>query len=196
MADPRTSRPSRGRRRSPNPRRRLLRAARSTRPSRRRPTRRRRPATRRRQLLRARSSARPRRRRPPARSSPARVPFRRQYAPRQVAGRSRQPRQQRRAGRLCHRGRRAPLRGLADRHHDRGDRATRRFSLVLIDWSRIITDALEQAQRDPTGGFNATTAYSIPLTLDLVLVTLIGLGIQYLYFVGFWTSRWRATRRG
>ena len=67
------------------------------------------------------------------------------------------------------------------------------LSLALIDWSRIITDALEQAQRDPTGGFNAPTAYSIPVTLDLVLVTLIGLGIQYLYFVGFWTSRWRAT---
>ena len=26
-----------------------------------------------------------------------------------------------------------------------------------------------------------------------MLIALIGLGIQYLYFVGFWTSRWRAT---
>jgi uncharacterized RDD family membrane protein YckC len=67
------------------------------------------------------------------------------------------------------------------------------LSLLLVDWSRIITDALEQAQRDPSGGFNASAAYTIPLSLNLVLVTLIGLGIQYLYFVGFWTSRWRAT---
>jgi uncharacterized RDD family membrane protein YckC len=63
---------------------------------------------------------------------------------------------------------------------------------ALIDWSGLIRQAFEQAQLDPSGRF-PTEAYTIPVTLDYILVTLIGLGIQFLYFVGFWTSRWRAT---
>jgi uncharacterized RDD family membrane protein YckC len=66
------------------------------------------------------------------------------------------------------------------------------LAFVLINWSDIIRQAFEQAQLDPTGRI-PTEAYTIPVTLDYILVTLIGLGIQFLYFVGFWTSRWRAT---
>ena len=66
------------------------------------------------------------------------------------------------------------------------------LSLALIDFSGIIRDAIRQAELDPTGRLN-TASYTIPITLDYVLVTLIGLGIQFLYFVGFWTSRWRST---
>jgi uncharacterized RDD family membrane protein YckC len=63
---------------------------------------------------------------------------------------------------------------------------------LLVDWSGLIRQAFEQAQLDPTGQLPAE-AYTIPITLDYILVTLIGLGIQFLYFVGFWTSRWLGT---
>jgi uncharacterized RDD family membrane protein YckC len=66
------------------------------------------------------------------------------------------------------------------------------LSLALIDWTAIIDQAVRQAQLGPSGRFDSTI-YTIPVTLDYVLVTLIGLGIQFLYFVGFWTSRWRST---
>jgi uncharacterized RDD family membrane protein YckC len=67
------------------------------------------------------------------------------------------------------------------------------LTLALIDYSAIIQDAIRQAELDPSGRLNTTAMYTIPVTLDYVLVTLIGLGILFLYFVGFWTSRWRAT---
>ena len=66
------------------------------------------------------------------------------------------------------------------------------LSLWLVDWSTIIRDAIEQARLDPRGQLGSFT-YQIPITLDYVLITLIGLGVQYLYFVGFWTSGLRAT---
>jgi uncharacterized RDD family membrane protein YckC len=66
------------------------------------------------------------------------------------------------------------------------------LSLYLVDWNTLINDALERARLDPTGQISSFT-YEIPITLDYVLITLIGLGIQYLYFVGFWTSSLRAT---
>ena len=66
------------------------------------------------------------------------------------------------------------------------------LSLILVDWSSIIRDAIRQAQLDPSGRISSFT-YEVPITLDYVLLTLIGLGIQYLYFVGFWTSGLRAT---
>jgi uncharacterized RDD family membrane protein YckC len=66
------------------------------------------------------------------------------------------------------------------------------LAFLVVDWSGIIRQSLEQAQLDPTGQLSAD-AYTIPITLDYILVTLIGVGIQFLYFVGFWTSRWRAT---
>jgi uncharacterized RDD family membrane protein YckC len=66
------------------------------------------------------------------------------------------------------------------------------IGLAVIDFPRIVRQALDEAERNPAGRFDPTP-YTIPVTLDFVLITLIGLGIQYLYFVGFWTSRWRAT---
>ncbi len=68
------------------------------------------------------------------------------------------------------------------------------LAFAVVDWTGIMREAIEQARLSPsgqiTGGMTATT---IPVTLDYVLATLIGLGVQFLYFVGFWTSRWQAT---
>ena len=66
------------------------------------------------------------------------------------------------------------------------------LTLALVDFTGIFRRALEEAERNPTGSFSSTP-YTIPITTNYILVTLIGIGIQYLYFVGFWTSRWRAT---
>jgi uncharacterized RDD family membrane protein YckC len=66
------------------------------------------------------------------------------------------------------------------------------LSLMLVNWPAIIRDAIDQARLAPRGPMTSF-AYEIPVTLDLVLLTLIGLGVQYLYFVGFWTSGLRAT---
>lgn len=66
------------------------------------------------------------------------------------------------------------------------------IGLALFDFQAIARRAFEQAERNP-GGRIDPSAYAVPVTLDFVLVTLITLGIQYLYFVGFWTSRWRST---
>ena len=65
-------------------------------------------------------------------------------------------------------------------------------SLSVIDFQGIMHKAIEQAERNPTGRFDSTIT-TIPVTLDYALIILITLGIQYLYFVGFWTSRWRST---
>jgi uncharacterized RDD family membrane protein YckC len=68
------------------------------------------------------------------------------------------------------------------------------LGLILVDWQGIVRDALDQARQNANGDFSgAYGAYHIPVTLDYVLITLVALGIQYLYFVGFWTSRWQAT---
>jgi uncharacterized RDD family membrane protein YckC len=64
---------------------------------------------------------------------------------------------------------------------------------ALFDWSGTFQKVFDQLRVDPTGRTFATTQISSQLTLNYILVTLIALGIQYLYFVGFWTSRWRAT---
>ncbi len=66
------------------------------------------------------------------------------------------------------------------------------LTYALVDWSPIIDEAIRQARDNPTGTFGGT-AFTIPLTPEIVIATLIGIGIEYLYFVGFWTSRWRAT---
>jgi uncharacterized RDD family membrane protein YckC len=67
------------------------------------------------------------------------------------------------------------------------------LSLVLVDWSALLQPILDQMRLDPTGRSMATGLITFPVTLNLILITLITVGIQYLYFVGFWTSRWRAT---
>jgi len=66
------------------------------------------------------------------------------------------------------------------------------IGLSLFDFQAVARRAIEQAERNPAGRIDPS-AYTVPITLDFVLVTLITVGIQYLYFVGFWTSRWRST---
>jgi uncharacterized RDD family membrane protein YckC len=68
------------------------------------------------------------------------------------------------------------------------------LGLILVDWSGLIQDAIDQARLNAQGGFTgAYGAYRVPITTEYILIILIALGIQYLYFVGFWTSRWQAT---
>jgi uncharacterized RDD family membrane protein YckC len=67
------------------------------------------------------------------------------------------------------------------------------LGLVLLDWNALFGPILDQMRLDPTGRAFATGMVTFPVTLNLVLITLIGVGIQFLYFVGFWTSRWQAT---
>ena len=67
------------------------------------------------------------------------------------------------------------------------------LSLILV---RLVVDHPRRASgrrsSRPIGWISSFT-YEVPITLDYILLTLIGLGIQYLYFVGFWTSGLRAT---
>ena len=67
------------------------------------------------------------------------------------------------------------------------------ISLALVDWTGMFRAILEAIERDPTGQTIDPNAFVVPMTLDVVLAQLIGIGILYLYFVGFWTSRWLAT---
>lgn len=60
-------------------------------------------------------------------------------------------------------------------------------SLLLVDLGGLIDDSIEAAR----AGVTAPT--TIPITLDLALLTIIGVGIQFVYFVGSWTSGARAT---
>ena len=67
------------------------------------------------------------------------------------------------------------------------------LAFAVVDWTGIMRDAIEQARLSPSGQITGMTATTIPVTLEYILATLIGLGVQFLYFVGFWTSRWQAT---
>ena len=67
------------------------------------------------------------------------------------------------------------------------------ISLALVDWSGILRNVFEALERDPTGQTIDPNQFAVPVTLDVVLANLIGIGVLYLYFVGFWTSRWMAT---
>lgn len=66
------------------------------------------------------------------------------------------------------------------------------LSLAVMDWAGMFTRMFEQLEQNPTGQLDPNT-FTFPITLDFILANLIGVGILYLYFVGFWTSRWRAT---
>lgn len=59
------------------------------------------------------------------------------------------------------------------------------LSLFVIDWSGFF----EQAAAT-TG---TTTSFTMEVTPQLILVTLIGFAIEFIYFVGFWTSGGQAT---
>jgi uncharacterized RDD family membrane protein YckC len=67
------------------------------------------------------------------------------------------------------------------------------ISLALFDWSGMFQRIFDALERDPTGRTLDPNTFAVPTTIDLVLAELIGMGILYLYFVGFWTSRWFAT---
>lgn len=63
------------------------------------------------------------------------------------------------------------------------------LTLVVIDFASIWEAAFEAARR----GAEAPMMTTFPVTLDVVLVTLVGVGIHFIYFIGFWTSGGRAT---
>ena len=63
------------------------------------------------------------------------------------------------------------------------------LALILVDYSGLF----EQFRRSIATGHAGQAAIVVPMTLDLILVSFIGVAIQYLYFVGFWTSGGRAT---
>ena len=63
------------------------------------------------------------------------------------------------------------------------------LSLILVDYSGLF----EQVRRSIATGQTGQAAIVVPMTLDLILLSFIGVAIRYLYFVGFWTSGGRAT---
>ena len=65
------------------------------------------------------------------------------------------------------------------------------LALVLIDYGPILRDIERAVAQGQTGV--PTTPTVFPLTLEVVLTTLISTAFSYLYFVGFWTSGGQAT---
>ena len=67
--------------------------------------------------------------------------------------------------------------------------------LFVFDWAGFFRNVLDRIQVDASGRVIPTAgyAYTIPITLDVILLYLILVAVQFLYFVGFWTSRWQAT---
>ena len=63
------------------------------------------------------------------------------------------------------------------------------LSLILVDYAGLF----EQIRRSMATGQTGQAAIVVPMTLDLILLAFIGVAIQYLYFVGFWTGGSRAT---
>jgi uncharacterized RDD family membrane protein YckC len=67
--------------------------------------------------------------------------------------------------------------------------------LLFVDWAGLFRALFDQIQFDASGRViqGQYTNITIPITPDIVLAYLILVGVQFLYFVGFWTSRWQAT---
>ncbi|HUP55690.1 MAG TPA: RDD family protein [Methylomirabilota bacterium] len=63
------------------------------------------------------------------------------------------------------------------------------LSLLVIDWGAMFRQGLDASVVSNTG----RTTFTMEVTPQLILVTLIGLAIQFIYFVGFWTSGGQAT---
>ena len=63
------------------------------------------------------------------------------------------------------------------------------LSLFVIDWGELF----REAAANPAVTSGATTSFTMEVTPQLALVTLIGLAIEFIYFVGFWTSGGQAT---
>jgi uncharacterized RDD family membrane protein YckC len=66
------------------------------------------------------------------------------------------------------------------------------IALVLLDWTTFLRGMFDQVRFDASGRV-ISGAMTIPITTELILITLIYVGTQFLYFVGFWTSRWQST---
>jgi uncharacterized RDD family membrane protein YckC len=64
------------------------------------------------------------------------------------------------------------------------------LTLLVVDYRGMMQQVIEAAE---SGTPAAQTSFVMPVTPELILVTLIALAIQFLYFVGFWTSGARAT---
>lgn len=64
------------------------------------------------------------------------------------------------------------------------------LTLLVVDYTSIMDQAIEASR---TGAATGQATVTIPVTPALILVTLISIAMQYLYFVGFWTSGARAT---
>jgi uncharacterized RDD family membrane protein YckC len=62
------------------------------------------------------------------------------------------------------------------------------LNLLVVDWSSLFDQVAESA-----GRATATTSYTMAITPQVILVTLIGLAIEFIYFVGLWTSGGQAT---
>jgi uncharacterized RDD family membrane protein YckC len=64
------------------------------------------------------------------------------------------------------------------------------LTLLVVDYSGLIQQSIDAARSGAAAG---QTTFRISVTPELILVTLISLALQYLYYVGFWTSGARAT---
>ncbi len=64
------------------------------------------------------------------------------------------------------------------------------LGLFLFDYASMFEEIMRQSAAGATA---TTTTFTIPVTTDYILLTLISVAITFLYFVGFWTSGWRAT---
>ena len=64
------------------------------------------------------------------------------------------------------------------------------LSLTLIDWTAVM-DEIARSVQERRAGEPSTVA--LPMTPEVLLVTLIGVGISFLYLVGLWTSGGQAT---
>lgn len=60
------------------------------------------------------------------------------------------------------------------------------LSIFVVDWAAIFRRASEVTP-------GSTTAFTVDTTPQVVLVSLIGLAIEFIYYVGFWTSGGQAT---
>ena len=63
------------------------------------------------------------------------------------------------------------------------------LTIVVLDYSSIFQQAIDTAQTSP----GSTANFVMEVTPQYVLVTLITLAIEFMYFVGFWTSGGKAT---
>ena len=64
------------------------------------------------------------------------------------------------------------------------------LTLLVVDYRGMMQQAIDAAE---SGTPAAQTSFVMAVTPALILVTLISVAIQFLYFVGFWTSGARAT---